>query len=103
VIPASALCKVDPFVKTGGRAVLRATLLLFFRCVSRFAGKQWICPLNTLKQDFYNQVTDEVACDYKTQNSCLTVSEPLLAMYSHASRLLHSLMPISEAVGSRGR
>ena len=31
--------KVDPFVKTGGRAVLRATLLLFLSVYFSFYGK----------------------------------------------------------------
>ena len=81
--------KVDPFVKTGGRAVLRATLLLFLLSYYFFRINQSVYLLNTLQQEFGNQGLDESADDYKTRNSFLTAGELLSVRYSHANRLLH--------------
>jgi hypothetical protein len=39
------LIKVDPFVKTGGRAVLRATLLLFLSACFSFYGETMDVPV----------------------------------------------------------
>ena len=83
-----AATKVDPFVKTGGRAVLRATLLLFLASYFFYRMNQSVYLLNTLQQEFGNQGLDESAYDYKTRNSCLTAGELLLVRYSHAHRLL---------------
>src|SRR5712691_9126348 len=81
--------KVDPFVKTGGRAVVRATLLLFLPSYFLFRMNQSVYLLNTLQQESGNQGPDGAADDYKTRNSCLTAGELLSVRYSHANRLLH--------------
>src|SRR6266516_7084266 len=77
---------VDPFVKTGGRAVVRATLLL---CLPCFRMNQAVYLLHTLQQESGNQEPDGAADDYKTRNSCLIAGEHLSVRYSHANRLLH--------------
>ena len=38
-------CKVDPFVKTGGRAVVRATFLLFLSLRCLFYNKSFVVPV----------------------------------------------------------
>src|SRR5690348_5559589 len=88
--------KVDPFVKTGEGAVLRATLLLFLCCIPCFRLNQSVYWLHTLQQAFDNQGPDEAADDYKTRNRCSTAGELPSVMYSHANRLLH-ILPFSRA------
>jgi hypothetical protein len=81
--------KVDPFVKTGGRAVVRATLLLFLPSYAFFRMNQAVYLLNTLQQESGNQGLDGAADDYKTRNIGLTAGKLLSVKYSHAQRLLH--------------